>query len=101
MSEAMGDLISRLRDHFTYVVIDSPPILGYADARALVPLCDGVIVVARYAQTTRDAINRTMDILRQLHASVLAFVLNEVDAEADNHKYRYSNVGEAPHANAR
>ena len=101
MSEAMGDLISRLRDHFTYVVIDSPPILGYADARALVPLCDGVIVVARYAQTTRDAINRTMDILRQLHASVLAFVLNEVDAQADNYKCRYSNVGEAPHANAR
>ena len=88
MSDAMGDVVSRLRSRFTYVVIDSPPILGYADARALVPLSDGVIMVARYAQTTRDAINRTMDILRQLHAPVLAFALNEVDGQASYYKYK-------------
>ena len=90
MSAAMGDLIARLRDRFSYVVIDSPPILAYADARALAPLADGVVLVARYAQSTREGINRTMDILRQLHANVLAFVLNEVDADTSCYKYPYT-----------
>jgi polysaccharide biosynthesis transport protein len=98
MSDAMGDLVAFLRERFTYVVIDSPPILGYADSRALVPLADGTIVVARYGRTTRDVINRTMDILRQLHASVLAFVLNEIDNQADYYKYKYSDVGREPDA---
>src|SRR5207244_10005456 len=88
MSAAMGNLIARLRDRFRYVVIDSPPLLGYADARALTPLADGVVVVARYARTTREAINRTMDILRQLHARVLAFVLNEADSDTSYYKYQ-------------
>jgi len=90
MSTAMGDLVARLRDRFSYVVIDSPPILAYADARALAPLADGVVLVARYAQSTREGINRTMDVLRQLHANVLAFVLNEVDADTSYYKYPYT-----------
>ena len=93
----MGDLVARLRNRFSYVVIDSPPILGYPDARALAPLAVGVVVVARYAQTTREAINRTMDILQQLHAPVLAFVLNEMETQAGYYTYpnpsRYPGAG--------
>jgi succinoglycan biosynthesis transport protein ExoP len=95
MSAAMGDLVAHLRNRFEYVVIDSPPILGYADARALAPLADGVVVVARYAQTTRETVNRTMDILQQLHAPVLAFVLNEMDATQPGY-YKYPNTGRYP-----
>lgn len=91
MSASMGDLVARLRERFSYVIIDSPPILGYADARALAPLADGVVLVARYAQSTREGIGRTMDVLRQLHANVLAFVLNEVDADSgSSYKYPYT-----------
>jgi capsular exopolysaccharide synthesis family protein len=101
MSDAMGDLVARLRERFTYVVIDSPPILAYADSRALVPLADGVLVVARYARTPRDVINRTMDVLRQLHATVLTFVLNEIDTQAEYYRYKYADTAreaDAEHA---
>jgi capsular exopolysaccharide synthesis family protein len=96
MSSGMGDLVAHLRNRFEYVVIDSPPILAYADARALAPLADGVVVVARYAQTTREGINRTMDILQQLHAPVLAFVLNEMDTQPGY--YNYAKPGHYPNA---
>jgi len=98
MSDAMGDLVAHLRERFTYVVIDSPPLLGYADSRALIPLADGVVVVARYARTPRDVINRTMDVLRQLHAPVLAFVLNEIDNQAEYYRYKYADVSREPDA---
>jgi polysaccharide biosynthesis transport protein len=52
-SQQMAALIATWRQQFSYVVIDTPPVLPVADAVALSPKVDAVIVVVRFAATTR------------------------------------------------
>lgn len=89
-SEQMQEIVRRLREQFDYVVIDSPPVIPFADARALSPLTDGVVVVGRFGVTTRQAILRTREILAEAHAPILGVVLNGVDVTSpDYHYYHY------------
>ena len=87
-SEAMRDVIQMLRDRFEFVVVDSPPILAYADGRAISPLVDGVILVGRSGATTRQALTRSMELLAEVHsAPVLDVVLNAADFAYPDYGY--------------
>lgn len=80
-------LIGCLRERFDFVVIDTPPILPYADGLALSTLVDGVILVGRAGQTPRGAITRGMELLETINsAQILTVVLNAVD-ERYSHSY--------------
>ncbi len=82
-SDAMARLIERLKTEFDYVVIDSPPVIPFAEARWLSALADGIVVVARSSSTTRRALTWTMNILGDVQPRVLGVVLNGVDMNAD------------------
>lgn len=83
-------LMIRLRERFDFVVIDSPPILPYADGLALSTLVDGVILVGRAGQTPRGAITRSMDLLGVMKsAPILTVVLNGVDEHHGYGVYSY------------
>jgi succinoglycan biosynthesis transport protein ExoP len=74
------NLLVRLRERFDFVVIDTPPILPYADGLAVSPLVDGVILVGRAWSTPRGAITRSMELLDVMKsAPILTVVLNAVD----------------------
>jgi len=77
---AIRALMIRLRERFDFVVIDSPPILPYADGLSLSTLVDGVILVGRAGKTPRGAITRSMDLLGVMKsAPILTVVLNGAD----------------------
>jgi succinoglycan biosynthesis transport protein ExoP len=83
-------LIGRLRERFDFVVIDTPPILPYADGLALSTLVDGVILVGRAGQTPRGAITRSMELLGVMKsAPILTVVLNAVDERQGYGAYSY------------
>jgi polysaccharide biosynthesis transport protein len=87
-SESMSDLLSVLRRQFEFVLVDSPPILPYADGRALSPLMDGVILVGRAGFTNREALARSMELLTEVHsAPVLEVVLNGADFVSPDYRY--------------
>lgn len=73
----MKELVSQLREKFDFVVIDTPPILPYADGRALAPVADGVVLIGRAGQTSRGAMKRSMELLAEVQsAPILTTVLN-------------------------
>lgn len=79
-SDAMRAIIQELRQKFHYVVIDAPPVLPFADARAIAPLVDGVLFVGRSGITPRAAMQRSLELLAEVHsAPVLDIVLNGAD----------------------
>jgi succinoglycan biosynthesis transport protein ExoP len=89
-SQRMTDLVSRWRSEYDFVLFDSPPVLPVADARILARMCDATLLVARHAFTSRQAIQRSHELIRQQlpeHAMVGA-VLNGVSVEsADYYDY--------------
>jgi polysaccharide biosynthesis transport protein len=89
-SEKMRALLRTLRTLYDFVVVDSPPLLPYADGRALAPFVDGVVFVGRAGMVTRDAMARSIELLEEVHgAPVLEIVLNGVDTNSHSYGYGY------------
>jgi polysaccharide biosynthesis transport protein len=92
-SARMGDLVNELRKTFDYIVIDSPPIIPFAEGRWLSTLSDASILVARCDVTTRGAISWSLEILEDLKVSILGVVLNGVDLHAEYYSYGVKDYG--------
>ena len=92
-SSKMRELVQSLRRDYDYILIDSPPILLYADGRALSPLVDGVIFVARVGAVHRDALVRSMEMLNDVHsAPILQVVVNGADEVAQAYAKYYERA---------
>jgi capsular exopolysaccharide synthesis family protein len=87
------DFLSRVRKEFHTVIVDTPPMLNMADARVLGKLADGVILVLRSGQTTRESAAAAAQRLTADRTRVLGAVLNEWDPQKSSrasYAYRYA-----------
>jgi succinoglycan biosynthesis transport protein ExoP len=89
VSERMRSILQALNESCRFVVIDSPPLIPYADGRMLSSMVDGVILVGRYGSTDRELIARSAEMLATMHATVLGVVLNGVDIKSPDYRYAY------------
>ena len=91
-SEKMSEVLRELRSQFRFVVIDSAPLLPFADGRALATVVDGLVFVGRSGITTHHVLRRSLELLEEVHgAPVLEFVLNAADiTSAHGSYYQYS-----------
>jgi Mrp family chromosome partitioning ATPase len=85
----MREAISWLRQHYKFIVIDSPPIMAATDAVILSALADGVLLVVRSGGTPKEAFLRTRDLLMAVKCHLLGVVLNAVDSSAPDYYYSY------------
>jgi succinoglycan biosynthesis transport protein ExoP len=79
-SERMKQLISRLRDAFDYVVVDTPPVGPVIDPVIIGNLADKTIYVVEWASTPRELVMTSMRQL-QNHKRIAGVVLNSVRQE--------------------
>ncbi len=76
-SEAMNELIEKLRDSFDYIIIDTPPVLVVPDALALAPQVDGAVLVCRHQTSYISDIGKSINTLKFAKANVLGCVVND------------------------
>lgn len=81
------ELITTLSPHFDWIIIDSPPVLPVADAIDLARAADGVMLVARAAQTPYDVAQRAQAAFA--NCRLLGFVLNAVKEAPRGGAYYY------------
>jgi polysaccharide biosynthesis transport protein len=84
-SPHLGTLLEQLANRYDTILIDTPPMGYLTDARVLARLADGIILVARARQTTRDAV---LGAARQLIADrlpVLGFILNDWNSKTPSY----------------
>jgi len=75
-SERMEALMSGLREHYDYIVVDLPPVTVVTDPVVACKLVDGIIVVVRNNHVVRGALDETIRQLRLVNARILGFVFN-------------------------
>lgn len=80
-STQMEKLLSALGERFDYVIVDSPPLLRFADAAALSAIADGTLLVLRNRRTKRDHLDRAIRSLTTVNVRVLGTVLNFAPAQ--------------------
>jgi capsular exopolysaccharide synthesis family protein len=80
-SPRVTELLTVLREHYEYVIVDSSPVLPITDAVILSSKCDGTIIVYRVGRIPRSALRRTKTLLENVKANVLGVVLTGLRAE--------------------
>jgi len=89
-SQAMQDLLDRLKEEYDYIIVDAPPVLAVSDAIAMASMMDGVLVVASHGIADRDAARHTMELLGKVETRILGVVINNVEmAGRYGYGYRY------------
>lgn len=90
-SEQMRKLLNELVDQFDHIVIDSPPVVSFADPVILSTMVDGVILVVRGGFSSRGIVLRSRQILTDVGAKIYGVVLNDADMKASDSYYYYNS----------
>jgi len=75
-SSRMAALLTRLREQFDLIIIDTPPLLPVTDAAVISRYADGVLLVVRHGKTTRNQVQQSLRDLDTVDARLLGTVLN-------------------------
>ena len=90
-SKRFEDVLSKLKDAFDIVVIDSAPLQLVSDALVLSQFASSVIYVVKADSTPYQVAQNGLKKLRRVNAPVLGIVLNQLDIErAEKYYGEYS-----------
>lgn len=89
VGRGLSELLEEASLEYDLVILDAPPLLGFAEPLQMATAVDGVIVVARAGRTTRKAVASVLATLLRLRAKVVGLVLNEVHKDLSESYYYY------------
>ncbi len=83
-------MVRQASEQFELVVIDSPPVMGLADAPLIASLANGAIVTVEAGRTGRGQAVSAIRRLRMANVRILGVVLTKFDATKASYGYGYS-----------
>ena len=92
-SEEMKNLLTKLKQDYDYIIIDTPPLLLVSDALALSSQADGAVLVCRQFESYLNDVSKALEKLKFAKTNVLGVVVNDYDTReklnerADKYKY--------------
>jgi polysaccharide biosynthesis transport protein len=89
-SEEMRALLVKLSAKYVHIVIDSPPVLYFADSTILSSMVDSVVLVVRDGESSAQTVLKAKKVLQSVGAKVIGMVLNGIPWQRSNYsKYGY------------
>jgi receptor protein-tyrosine kinase len=85
----LGDLLDRLRRHFDWILVDSPPLASVTDALLLARYCDLAVYVVQHNKVDKRAIKRNITALQKATPNLIGVVINALDTKTRGHYYYY------------
>ena len=86
-STFLDSLIEVARSEYDFVLIDSPPMMGMADARLLSRNADGVILISRAGETSPEQLTEAKERLADDGTPVIGTILNGCDLRVEDPSY--------------
>jgi Mrp family chromosome partitioning ATPase len=80
-TDPMAALLTELRQQYSFIILDLPAALPYADTQLLRPHVDGMLIVAAWGTTDRRAVAQCMGRRASDHDRVVGVVLNKTPAK--------------------
>lgn len=90
LSSKNEKFIEMSKEHYDYIILDTPPVGVVTDAQLVSQYSDGGILVTASGQVERELAIRAKQLLQKVNAKILGVVLNKVDTSSGN-GYRYYN----------
>jgi len=86
--EKIRQLLATLDSSFTHIVIDSPPIVPFADSIILGAEVDGVLMVVQGGKSPQEIVVRSMKLLDDVDAVIVGVLLNNTKLQPLDTYYR-------------
>lgn len=83
------EVLTELKEKYELVVLDTPPVLLFADSLILSKYATYVVLVYRVGRIARGALKRAKDMLTSIKANVVGVVLNDIRADEMEPRYGY------------
>lgn len=97
-ADRVGTVLRKILDEaeqeYDLVIVDTPPLLGFAEPLQMATLVDGVLILAWAGKTNRNALTSVVTHLRRVHANVVGVALNGMRPEMTDHYYYYGSQKE-------
>jgi capsular exopolysaccharide synthesis family protein len=92
-SMAAHKVLNELRAGFDYVIVDSSPLLAATDAAVLAAGADGVLIIARFAETKREQLAHGVGNLTNVGAKILGTIFTMMPTRGNESYYYYGYYG--------
>lgn len=79
--DRVREIVDFLVENCDLLLIDCPPVLPVTDTLLVSRLTDGILVLSSAKLTSRKNLQRTVELLRQVHAPLIGMVLNRVPTD--------------------
>ena len=89
----LEEILEEAKQEYDLIIVDSPPLLGFAEPLQMAAIVDGVVVVTLAGQTSRTAVASVLSNLKRLKANVIGVALNEVREDMSDRYYYYGYYG--------
>ena len=89
-TQRLPTLLAELAKRFDNVVLDSPPVMGLADAPIIGSQVEGVIFVTESHATEKATMRTALERLKQANVNVVGAVLTKFDTRRTHAGYGYS-----------
>jgi capsular exopolysaccharide synthesis family protein len=86
-------LFAEADPEYDLIIVDSPPLLGFAEPLQMAAVVDGVVVMTLAGQTNRNAVSSVLSSLKRVKANVVGVALNEVRKDMSDRYYYYGYYG--------
>ena len=90
-SQTFKSLFEALRDVYSYILVDTPPIGTVIDAAVVAQFVDGAVLVIESDAVSYRVAQRAVEQLRMSNCPVIGGVLNKVDTRKDKYYTHYYN----------
>ena len=92
-SKRLKAVLRAARECYDLVILDTPPVLGLPDVKALSPVADAIVFVVQWDRTKRDAVAAALQQLADVAANVTGVVLNQVEMKK-HASYAYGDAAQ-------
>ena len=86
-SARMLDLLALAAEKFDQVILDSPPLLGLADALIIGNLCEGTLLTVEMGGTPRSYVQGAIKRLRSARVPLLGSIMTKMESQAGGYSY--------------
>lgn len=88
-SQSFADFMASAREHYDYILIDTPPVLVVPDARVIGPHADAILYVVHWNKTSRTQVSEGLRMFATAGLRVAGLALSQIDPEGmRNYGYR-------------
>lgn len=88
-TDRMKEIVISLLERYDHVIVDSPPVLGLADAPLIASASEGVVFVIEAENTSKRSARNAIQRLQAIGATILGVVVTKVDFKKHSYGYGY------------